>query len=393
MAQSPTAGIAVAAVVPSPAVQRDGRVRVKYHPRPYRQVEDQGRQKSSGSMSDAKPTPSAPAGEEPAQAEPKPRGVSSLLVRIGIAMALIAVVVLILANTGSFDVQEFKKAFAEMGPWPLLLGMCTSLGVVGFQSLRWWFVTRPVLTIRYRDAYATILVGSFLNTFLPVRAGDVLRVQYLHTHAGVSRATLLGTELVDFWSDKCGWLPAFLLFLIFFSPPAWMYNALYFMLAIACVLALAFVVLRPWLKRFAQTGWRARMFAGATANSPKRLAIAAFGLAALPWIWEAIAITLVAYVAGLHLTPPQGFSVLTAFNVVSAVPVPGNVGLHEAASSFTLVSFGVTKERALAFAMLYHASTLLPGIMGGAAAIVRRRKMNVKAAQKATVEPAPDTST
>ena len=338
-------------------------------------------------MSEEVPTAAAPLPDEPERPEPKPRLYNTLLARIGIAMALAAVAVLVLTRKGSFDLEQFKAAFATMGPWPLLVGMCTQLGVIGFQSLRWWFVTRPILTIRYRDAYATIMVGSFLNTFLPVRAGDVLRVQYLHTHAGVSRATLLGTELIDFWSDKCGWMPAFLLFLVLTDPPEWMYQALQIMLVLACTLTLAYILLRPWFKRMATTGWRARVYAGMTANPPRRLVIAGFGLAALPWIWESLAITLVAHVAGLHLTLPQGFSVLTAFNVVSAVPVPGNVGLHEAASSFTLVSFGVTREMALAFAMLYHASQLLPGIMGGAAAIVRRKALDVKAAAPTAAAP------
>ena len=71
---------------------------------------------------------------------------------------------------------------------------------------RWWWVVRPVLPLRYREAFSAMLVGSAFNVLIPARGGDLIRVQYLGKRTGTSRVTLLGTELLDYWSDKAGWL-------------------------------------------------------------------------------------------------------------------------------------------------------------------------------------------
>jgi uncharacterized membrane protein YbhN (UPF0104 family) len=255
----------------------------------------------------------------------------------------------------------------------LVVGAFGGLGVAALQSLRWWYVTRPLLAIRYRDALGAVLVGSFFNTVLPARAGDVLRVQFLSGRSGVSRAALFGTELVDFWTDKSGWLPAFALLLATGTPPAWMYRVLVLLAGVvATLLGVAFFGRRLLAKTALGEGWRARLAGGIAASSPRRLVAAALGIAALPWLWETVVLLGATRAAGIHLEPVQGFALLTAFNVAAVIPVPGSVGLHEAASSAVLVSFGVPLERAVAFALLYHASQLLPVLVGGAVSLLLR---------------------
>ena len=88
-------------------------------------------------------------------------------------------------------------------PGPLVFAVLGGFVLLGLQSLRWWTVMRPVLPgLRYLQAYKAMLVGFFFNALLPMRGGDLLRVQYLGRRTGVSRAKLLGTEVVDFFSDK-----------------------------------------------------------------------------------------------------------------------------------------------------------------------------------------------
>jgi len=295
----------------------------------------------------------------------------SVLFRSAFGVALIGAGYIFLSHHGSFDVRLFAAALTSIGPIPLFFAMGTAVGVVALQALRWWYVTRPIRRVRYPDAFSAVLVGNVLNTFLPARAGDVLRVQHLSNRAGVSRAMLMGTELLDLWSDKCGWVPAFLLCVLVGHPPRWMYLAFLVMLGAAAAAVFLFLLLRPWLGRGAAAGWRRNLVAGLTSSQPRRLAVAGLIFGALPWLWETLAIVLFARLAGIPLAPPQAFAVLTAFNLVIALPVPGSLGLHEAASSFALVSFGVSTERAIAFALLYHIGQVLPGVLGGAIALLR----------------------
>jgi hypothetical protein len=300
-------------------------------------------------------------------------------VPIAITGGALLVALSVLLRLRALDWARLESAFRALGAKPLLMGIVGGFGVVALQSLRWWVVTRPVLRVGYGAAYGAMLVGGLFNAILPARAGDLLRVQYLAKRAQVSRATLYGTELVDFWTDKSGWLPAFALLGLTGSPPSWMDHALAVMAAIATVLLAGVLVLRRRLRSVAGSdGWKGRFAAGLVASSPARLAIAALLLAALPWAWEAVAIQQVASAAAITLRPLHAFVLLTAFNLAMVVPVPGGLGVHEAASTAVLVSLGVPLERAIAFAVVYHASQLVPYVLGGALALVGRQRASVE---------------
>ena len=76
-------------------------------------------------------------------------------------------------------------------------------------------------------------------------------------------------------------------------------------------------------------------------------------------------IALAGHALGLDLTPMQAFAALTAFNVATAVPSPGNAGSFEAGGTLALAAYGVDKEIALAFIFVYHLTQVLPGFLGG----------------------------
>ncbi len=281
-----------------------------------------------------------------------------------VAIAIVAGIVLVRA--GAVDPTRLWAAFQGVRPGALVLAVVGAMGVVGFQSLRWWAVTRPVIELRYRDAFAAILVGDFFNVVLPARAGDALRVDDLSRRAGASRATLLGTELVDFVLDKAGWLPAFAILLVTGTPSTWLYRAALLMAgAVAVAVAAGTAARRAGGFPGLAPAWVAPLRAGLTANSPKRLALVALTLAACPWLWEAVVVSRFAGESGLHLGLLQAFAVLTAFNIATVVPMPGNVGAHEAASSAALVSFGVPFERAVAVALAYHATQIVTYVVVG----------------------------
>ena len=104
---------------------------------------------------------------------------------------------------------------------------------------------------------------------------------------------------------------------------------------------------------------------GFAVNHWKRLLVVETLIAPLPWLWETFVIALAGHALGLDLTPMQAFAALTAFNVATAVPSPGNAGSFEAGGTLALAAFGIPKETALAFIFLYHLTQVLPGFVGG----------------------------
>ena len=104
---------------------------------------------------------------------------------------------------------------------------------------------------------------------------------------------------------------------------------------------------------------------GFAVNHWKRLLAVETLIAPLPWLWETLVIALAGHALGLDLSPMQAFAALTAFNVATAVPSPGNAGSFEAGGTLALVASGVDKETALAFIFLYHLTQVVPGFIGG----------------------------
>ena len=93
------------------------------------------------------------------------------------------------------------------------------------QTLRWHLVMRPQIGLRYRQALAAQVVGTAFNAVLPARGGDLLRVEYLARRTGKSRATILGTEVVDRWLDWWGWFPVLAAVALAGGLPRWLETA------------------------------------------------------------------------------------------------------------------------------------------------------------------------
>jgi glycosyltransferase 2 family protein len=254
---------------------------------------------------------------------------------------------------------------------PLVLAALGSLILLALQSFRWWIVMRPVVPLPYAQACKAMVVGFAGNVLLPARGGDLLRVQYLGRRTGVSRAKVLGTEIVDFWSDKWGWIAAFPVVCMLGDPPAWLTRALLFMTALVVLVSAVLVVM-------ASGSWRGRsapaflhnLREGFAANHWRRLLFVETVVAPLPWLWETFVIALAGHAVGLSLTPMQAFATLTAFNIATAVPSPGNAGSFEAGGTLALAAFGVDKGTALAFIFLYHLTQIVPGFAGGILVLV-----------------------
>jgi len=123
-------------------------------------------------------------------------------------------------------------ALRSVRPLPLVAAVGGTFVLIALQALRWGRVVRPVLPLKYREACSAMLVGSAFNVLIPARGGDLIRIQYLGKRTGTSRVTLLGTELLDYWSDKAGWIVAFVITCAVSlvgwrqGPPTWLLHAI-----------------------------------------------------------------------------------------------------------------------------------------------------------------------
>lgn len=267
--------------------------------------------------------------------------------------------------------RQLIRTIHDVAVEPLLVAAAGGLLLMALQALRWWVVMRPLLTLTYGQAWRAMMVGFAFNVLLPARGGDLLRVQYLGKRTGISRAKLLGTEIVDFWSDKWGWVAAFPIVCLLGTPPAWLFRALVLIATVVVGVGALLALMGSGLWRGPRTpGFIANLRDGFAVNHWKRLLLVETLIAPLPWLWETFVIAIAGHALGLDLTAMQAFAALTAFNVATAVPSPGNAGSFEAGGTLALAAFGVPKETALAFIFLYHLTQIVPGFVGGVLVLV-----------------------
>ncbi len=296
------------------------------------------------------------------------------------------------------DPAEVARYAAGVPPWAVAGCVGSAFVVLAFQALRWHLVMSPLLGLSYGQAYRAQIIGQMFNAILPARGGDLLRVQYLGRRSGKSRATILGTEIVDRWLDWWGWIPILAVLTVVGDLPGWIYKALGIFSGILVAWGTTMVVL-------SKRGFRPRPGSrlGAVYDSfrtgvevfrSKRTLAIALAVAPLCWAWEALALVFAAKAFGIDLTVGMAFSVMIGFNLATVVPSAGGIGSVETGGTAALVFFGVDKSRALAFMFIYHFSQLLPSIAAGAAILVAEGESMFgggkgKAAERAAPEARP----
>ena len=310
----------------------------------------------------------------------RPRWVSILRTVGGIALGIGSAV--LVGRLMGLDWSTVITSLRSVRPLPLLAAVGGTFVLLALQALRWRWVVRPVLPLKYREAFAAMLVASAFNVLIPARGGDLIRVQYLGKRTGTSRVTLLGTELLDYWSDKVGWLVAFLFTCVVSAlgwrerPPIWLLHAI----AILALLVfgtgtLAIIAQLPLLRRLSPRldpgpSWLQKLRSGLAAHDRRSLLVVELLLAPLPWLWEVPVVMVAGHAVDLSLSPMVAFALITAANLGTVLPVPGGAGSFEAAGAFALASAGVPHGVAFAFVLLYHLSLLLPIVVAGVGVLV-----------------------
>jgi uncharacterized protein (TIRG00374 family) len=267
------------------------------------------------------------------------------------------------------DLHAAAHHVADAPLWVVSASVASGFVLFALQSLRWHAVMRPLLGLRYAEAYRAQVVGFMFNQLLPMRGGDLLRVQYLGRRTGKSRAAILGTEVVDRWLDLWGPIPT-LLVLAFITPlPPWAFKALGLFAGLVCGVALTLFVLTRRGVGPSSTSRFAGVFSsfrlGIEAFMSRRILLLAFTAAPLPWLWEAFVIGRVGRGFGLDLSLGKAFCVLVGFNAAMVVPSPGALGSLESGGTAALAWFGADLATAFAFITVYHLTQMIPGILAG----------------------------
>jgi uncharacterized membrane protein YbhN (UPF0104 family) len=264
--------------------------------------------------------------------------------------------------------QALLEAIAHAPIWIAPASIVALFLLFALGALRWNGSMQPVLNHTFWQGYWAMLVSYPFNSILPAKGGDLVRVNLLSVRTGVSRATILGAEIMDKGMDLCGPLPVVALLLIFGQVPAWVLSGASLIAGVLVLLIGFMVTMRTRTPSYANWLGRTmgRLRQAYVGRSTRALLITALVFAPLPWIGESVAIYVVSNGYGIPLTAAQAFFVLMAVKVGMAVPTPGGIGSVEAAGAGALVFFGAAPAEAFALLLIYRTSQLAAGSLIGA---------------------------
>jgi uncharacterized protein (TIRG00374 family) len=264
----------------------------------------------------------------------------------------------------------------------LILTVNTAARVKRFQAmLRPLPATRP---IRFWEMTGLLLTTRTLSSLLPARAGEALRTVQLNRRHGYPVPGIIAALVLEPLAETLSiTLPA-LAMLIFVHPPSFVVKSLY-VVAFAGSLGVFFAVLmaesrarremgqppvqkaqpRGWLQR-----WLARLVESIHLLNDPKIWVRGVIWSLLADASDLLSIGLCLAAVGVQLDLASWFVIFVMVNVAIAVPAtPGNLGTLEAGAMLALGALGVERSQALAFALLYHASHLVPTVLAGSVAL------------------------
>lgn len=253
------------------------------------------------------------------------------------------------------------------------------------RSIRWRVLLNARGKFRVGTVFWATMAGYLGNSFLPARAGEVVRSFVISDQSALSRTYVLTTALTERLMDAIALVLCGSVVVLQVHPkPAWMDQVGRSMAVIAGIGALMVVVLphaeglivkllhriplpgkiRARLLEFAEQillGLRVFHHAG------RLLSFTA--LTALIWVCDAVGTMIAARAFDLHIAFPVAMLLLAGMGLGSALPsTPGYVGIYQFAAVTILPPFGVERNAALAYILvaqaLGSAVVLVLGLLG-----------------------------
>ena len=286
---------------------------------------------------------------------------------LGFSLALAAV--LLYVTLRGLDWAAFW-ATVRNGHYVFLLLVLPIASINYFvRAFRWSIFVRSQGHVPILSVFWANMVGYMGNSYLPARAGELLRSAYLGTQTGLGTSFVLATALTERLMDVVALVVIGSLSLLMQSGLSAALASALRVIALAGFVGLAIVILAPFQERLFLriAGWlplpeRLRRIASEqlsrfllgmrSLHNAQRL-FSFILLTLLIWLVDAFANTIGVRVISQSLTIPQALVFLAALGLSSAIPsTPGYVGVFQFVTVLVLVPFGFSRAEALAYILL-----------------------------------------
>jgi uncharacterized protein (TIRG00374 family) len=260
------------------------------------------------------------------------------------------------------------------------------------RGLRWQVLLSAEKTLHPITVFWATCVGYLGNSFLPARAGEIIRSGMLSNKTGIPLFYVLATALTERIFDAVLLVCSILLGLTTFpNIPDWLRSAMTSMLILGIIGGFSLTLL-PYL-----SGWiTAQMTRSPIPEKIKGKLIEFVGqfllgmkafqnptraglfiiISLATWSLDVIATLIVTGGYGIPFTPLQGLLVLAALGLASAAPsTPGYVGIYQSVSVAIFALFSLSDESAIAYILTTQGLTYTVVILWGFIGLWRLNKL------------------
>jgi uncharacterized protein (TIRG00374 family) len=259
------------------------------------------------------------------------------------------------------------------------------------RAFRWCVLLRAGGEVSFPTAFWATCAGYFGNSYLPARAGELIRTMAVDAETGIGRAFVLTTALSERITDAIALvLISSLVLLTLPVRPGWYATAAKPFAIIGFCGAIGIAVLprldrlwhallarAPVPERFrgALTHILEQILNGLRSFHDSRRLLTFLALTAVIWFMDAVGTILAAKSLNMTLQLPVAYLLLTGLGLGSALPsTPGFVGIYQFVAVEVLTPFGFPRNSVIALTLLLQALNYVSTGIWGMLALVRFRK-------------------
>jgi uncharacterized membrane protein YbhN (UPF0104 family) len=287
--------------------------------------------------------------------------VSRPLLRLAVTAAVVVGIALMLRGLA---VRDLADAIANARLVPIIAACAIAIGVYVLKAVSWHIMLAPRFRLPLSRLVRYTIVAFAANAIAPARAGEIIRVWLLKRRDGVDAATSVAVAT----SEKA--LDAFSLLVVaaplpwLLTLPAWVEHGLWALAGLTVVAIAAVMLASARIRPDTAVG----RFVAALERRPRQL-LACFVVLLVGWLADLGAVLLVMHALDISVPWPGALLVLFIVNVAISLPsTPAQLGTLELGVLIPLVDIlSVAKEPAIAFALVYHATQILPTLVLGIA--------------------------
>ena len=257
------------------------------------------------------------------------------------------------------------------------------------RSLRWRTLVSARKQVGVLPMFWVTAIGYLGNTFLPARAGELLRSFTLGQTAGISTSYVLATALTERMMDVIALVitGSLLITTISHTVPAWLPTTIRWM-SLVGILALILFLLAPRFENFIHR-FLSRIHFPERLNSglsqfvtqfllgtqsfvhPSRAATFIF-LSGCTWLLDGFGTIMLARGLNLTITLGQSLLFLAALGLASALPsTPGYIGIYQFVAVTVMPAFGISPSQALTYIIAGQAVYIVTDVFWGSIGIWR----------------------